>query len=392
MADVDVARHRTAVIVGAAESTDIGTVPGLSALGLATDAARRALDDCGLVAADVDGVAVAGLQPYLATHVAQLLGIEARWVDGTMIGGCSNLVQLRHAAHAIESGLCDVVLIAHGESGRSGIGAPVYRHGPDSWAGQFELPFGTAGPMTLLTLGAMRFLHDRGAGPEALARVVVMQRQWASRNPRALRRELTTVDEVLSAKPIALPFTQPMCCVSTDAGGAVVITSLDRARDLRRAPVYILGSGEATGTAMVTQMPDLTSSDAFRRSGAAAFASAGLRPDDIDHAMLYDAVASLPLMALEDLNFVGRGESIDVVREGHTAPGGRLPVNTTGGGLCYTHSGMYGIYALLESIRQVRGDAPAQVANVRTSLAHAIGGMFQGAATVIVGNEAPESR
>jgi acetyl-CoA acetyltransferase len=385
-------RHRAAVIVGAAESSEIGTVPGLSALGLATDAARRALDDCGLSPRDVDGVAAAGLQPYIATHIAQLLGIEARWVDGTMIGGCSNLVHLRHAVHAVESGMCDVVLIAHGESGRSGIGAPIYRHSPDSWAGQFELPFGTAGPMTLLTLGALRFLRDRGAGPEALARVVVAQREWASRNPRALRRELMTVDEVLAAKPIALPFTQPMCCVSTDAGGAVVVTSLDRARDLRRAPVYVLGSGEATGSAMVSQMPDLTSSDAFRRAGAAAFASAGLQPSDIDHAMFYDAVASLPLMALEDLSFVGRGESTDFVNDGHTAPGGRLPVNTSGGGLCYTHSGMYGIYALLESIRQVRGEAPAQIANVRTSITHTIGGMFQGAATVILGNEVPELR
>lgn len=369
-------------IVGAAESAEIGTVDR-SALGLATDAARRALADCGLRPADVDGVAMAGLAPYLPTLVAHSLGIEARWVDATMVGGCSNLVHLHHAAAAIRSGHCDVVLVVHGESGRSHLGAAGFRPGPDSWSGQFELPFGTAGPMTLLTLGALRFLHDRGLDRSALARVVVAQRGWAARNPRALRRDPITIDEVLDAPVVAYPFTRPMCCVTTDAGGAVVVTSAERARDLPRPPVWVLGTGEASGSALASQMPDLTSSDAFRRSGAAAFAAAGIRPADVDHAMLYDATAHLPLMALEDLGLVARGESGAFVADGHTAIGGSLPVNTSGGGLSYTHSGMYGIYALLESVRQLRGEAAAPVEGVRTSLTHAIGGMFQAAATTI---------
>ncbi|MGE0881864.1 MAG: thiolase [Acidimicrobiia bacterium] len=374
-------------IAGAAESTEIGSVPTLSGMGLALDAARRALTDCGLTPQDVDGVAAAGLTPYLATQVAHQLGIEARWVDGTMIGGCSNLVHLRHAAAAIAAGHCEVVLIAHGESGRSHIGGPVYRHGPDSWAGQFELPMGSAGPMTLLTLGTQRFLRDRGLDATALARVTSIQRDWATRNPRALRRDPITVDDVLAADVIAYPFTKPMCCVTTDAGGAIVMTSAERARDLARPPVYVWGTGEATGAALASQMPDLTSSEAFRRSGAAAFAEAKLSPAHIDHAMFYDAVAALPLMALEDLGFIARGESGAFVADGHTAAGGSLPTNTTGGGLSYTHSGMYGMYALLESVRQVRGEAAAQVDGVRTSICHTIGGMFQGAATVILGNE-----
>jgi acetyl-CoA acetyltransferase len=175
-----------------------------------------------------------------------------------------------------------------------------------------------------------------------------------------------------------------MCCVTTDAGGAVIVASAERARDLPRPSVHVLGTGEATGAAMASQMPDLTSSDAFRRAGAGAFSSAGLRPNDIDHAMLYDATAGLPLMALEDLGFVPRGESGAFVADGHTAIGGTLPVNTNGGGLNYTHSGMYGMYALLESVRQVRGEAAAQVDGVTTSLTHAIGGMFQAAATAIL--------
>jgi acetyl-CoA acetyltransferase len=378
----------TVAIVGAAETEEIGTVP-LSSLGLATSAARRALADCGLTPADVDGVAISGLNPYLPVLVAHSLGIEARWVDATMVGGCSNLVHLRHAAAAIGAGQCEVVLVTHGESGRSGIGGPTFRPGADSWQGQFELPYGTVGPMTLLTLGTLRFLRDRGLGREALAQVVVAQREWATRNPRALRRDPITVDEVLDAPLVAYPFTRPMCCVTTDAGGAFVVTSAERARDLRRPPVYVLGTGEATGAAMASQMPDLTSSDAFRRAGAAAFAAANLTPADVDHAMLYDATAGIPLIALEDLGLVERGESGVFVAGGHTAIGGRLPVNTNGGGLNYTHSGMYGMYALQESIRQLRGEAAAQVDGVRTSLTHAIGGMFQAAATAVLSTAVP---
>jgi acetyl-CoA acetyltransferase len=373
-------------IVGAAESAEIGTV-ALSALGLATEAARRALADCGLTPGDVDGVACSGLSPYLPTFVAHSLGIEARWVDATMVGGCSNLVHLRHAAAAIAAGDCEVVLITHGESGRSGLGGPLVLPGPSAWQGQFELPYGTVGPMTLLTLGALRFLRDRNLDARALAEVVVAQRSWAGRNPRALRRDPITLDEVLAEPVVAYPFTRPMCCVTTDAGGAIVVTSAERARDLPRPPVYVLGAGEAAGAAMASQMPDLTSSDAFRRAGAAAFADAGVSAADIQHAMLYDATAHLPLLALEDLGLVPRGESGAFVADGHTAIGGRLPVNTSGGGLNYTHSGMYGMYALQESIRQLRGEAPAQVDGVTTSLAHAIGGMFQAAATVILSTE-----
>jgi acetyl-CoA acetyltransferase len=199
-----------------------------------------------------------------------------------------------------------------------------------------------------------------------------------------LRRDPITVAEVLEAPLVAYPFTRPMCCVTTDAGGALVIASAERARDLARPPVYVLGAGEASGAAMASQMRDLTSSDAFKRAGAAAFADAGLTPSDIDHAMLYDATAILPLMALEDLGFVRRGDSGGFVADGNTALGGRLPVNTNGGGLNYTHSGMYGMYALQESVRQLRGEAAAQITGLTTSLTHAIGGMFQAAGTAIL--------
>jgi acetyl-CoA acetyltransferase len=378
----------TVAIAGAAETARLGTIPDQSMLALHADAALRALEDCGLGPRDVDGLACAGLQPYLPTQVAYALGIEPRWADATMLGGCSFLIHVRHAAAAIAAGHCSVALITHGESGRSRLGMGAFAGpGADSLQGQFELPFGTAGPTTLLTLGALRFMRETGLTREQLASVVAAQTRWAALNPRATRRTPLGVEEVLAAEVVAWPFTRPMVCLVSDGGGALVLTSAERARDLRRPPVWVLGTGEATGTPMASQLEDLTRSRAFRSAGSQAFAEAGIRPGEVEHLMLYDAVALLPLMMLEDLGFLGRGEAGPFVAAGHTAPGGRLPVNTNGGGLCYAHTGMYGMFLVQESVRQLRGEAAAQLPEVRTSLAHGIGGMFQAAASVILSNQ-----
>jgi acetyl-CoA acetyltransferase len=383
-------RAGSIAIAGAAETQKLGVIPDQSMLALHADAALRALADCGLAPRDVDGIACAGLQPYLPTQIAYTLGIEPRWADGTMLGGCSSLILVRHAAAAIAAGYCNTVLVTHGESGRSRLGMGAFAGpGPDSLQGQFELPFGTAGPPTLLTLNALRFLAETGNTREQVAAVVSAQSRWAARNPRAGRPKPVSVAEVLGAEPIAWPFTRLMLCLVSDGGGALVLTAAERARDLRRAPVYLLGGGEATEVPMASQLADPTSSRAFRRSAEQAFAEAGLARSDVDHLMLYDAVAHLPLMMLEDLGFAERGASGAFIAAGHTAPGGSLPVNTNGGGLCYAHTGMYGMFLLQESVRQLRGEAAAQVEGVRTSLAHGIGGMFQAAATLILSNERP---
>jgi acetyl-CoA acetyltransferase len=377
-------------IAGAAETQRLGAIPDQSMLALHAEAALRALADCGLAPRDVDGLACAGLQPYLPTQVAHYLGLAPRWADATMLGGCSFLIHVRHAAAAIAAGQCEIALITHGESGRSRLGMGAFAGpGPDSLQGQFELPFGTAGPTTLLTLGALRFMKETGLALEQLAGVVAAQSCWAALNPRAARRTPLSVDEVLAAEVVAWPFTRPMVCLVSDGGGALVLTSAERARDLPRAPVYLLGSGEATEVPMASQLPDVTRSRAFRSAGEQAFREAGIARRDIDHLMLYDAVAHLPLMMLEDLGFLARGESGGFVAAGRTAPGGSLPVNTNGGGLCYAHTGMYGMFLLQESVRQLRGEAAAQLPGVRTSLAHGIGGMFQAAATVILSNQRP---
>ncbi|MEJ2088379.1 MAG: thiolase [Gammaproteobacteria bacterium] len=375
-------------IVGAAETTDLGRIPNLSQLQLHADAAINTLNDAGLKPADIDGVATAGESP---TGVAHYLGIVPKWVDGTQVGGCSFMLHVRHAAAAINEGLCETVLITHGESGRSGVGRGGWRGGGGgaSLPGQFEAPYGGMGPTTSFTIPFLRYMKETGTTLEQLAMVAVVQREWAGMNPRATHRDPITVDDVLNDRMIAYPFTKTLCCLVTDGGGALILTSAARAKDFPTKPVYIIGTGESIETPMVSQMVDMTTSRAFRVSGKKAFDEAGISHADVDHLMVYDAFAHLPIYGLEDLGFCERGTAGAFIAERNTAPGGALPVNTNGGGLSYMHSGMYGMYALQESVRQLRGTAPAQVEGAEVSVCQGVGGMFAAAGTVILSNQQP---
>jgi acetyl-CoA acetyltransferase len=375
-------------VVGAAETTRMGKIPDMSVIGLHADAALNALADCGLTAKDIDGLATAGENP---TSLAHYLGIVPTWVDGTAVGGCSFMLHVRHAAAAINEGYCKTVLITHGESGRSRVGAGgrFGGGGGASLQGQFEAPFGPVGPPTLFTIPVLRYLKTYGLSREDLAWVAVIQREWAGFNPRASFRDPITVDDVMNSEMIAWPFTKLMCCLVTDGGGALILTSAERAEDFKTKPVYVLGTGESVETPMVSQMADFTSSRAFKVSAKKAFEESGVSHADVDHLMIYDAFAHLPLYGLEDLGFCQPGEAAAFIRERNTAPGGKLPLNTNGGGLSYMHSGMYGMYALQESVRQMRGVAPAQVPGAKISVSQGIGGMFGAAGTIIFGNEQP---
>jgi acetyl-CoA acetyltransferase len=382
--------HGNVAVVGAAETTGLGVLPELSMIQLHADAARNALADAGLTIADVDGFATAGPLPMEVSHY---LGITPGWVDGTMVGGCSFMLHVRHAAAAIAAGAATTVLVTHGESGRSRIGMSRYAgRAPDTVSGQFEVPYGALMPFATFTVPALRFLHERGMSRTDLAEVVVAQREWAMGNPRAFRRKPVTADQVLDeSPPVAYPFTRDMCCVVTDGGGALVLTSADRAADLPSAgrAVYLLGSGEAAGSPVVSQMTDVGSFGGFASSSAEAFRSAGLTHADIDHLMCYDAFAHVPLYMLEDLGFTGRGESGSFISSGATRPGGSLPMNTNGGGLSYTHTGMYSMFAMQEAIRQLRGEAAAQVPGVRTSFVQGVGMYFAASASLIFASERP---
>ena len=377
----------TVAIVGAAETTQLGKIPDTSQIELHADAALNAMADAGLTPKDIDGVATAGESPV---GIAHYLGIAPRYADGTSVGGCSFMLHVRHAVAAIEAGMADTVLVTHGESGRSGIGRG--GRGGGGGAGlpdQFEGPYGGMGPTTMFTIGVLRYMKQYGMTHEQLATVAVVQREWASMSPRASYRDPITVEDVMASRMIAYPFHLLECCLVTDGGGALILTKAERAKDFPQRPVYIMGTGESVETPMVSQMKDLTSSQAFRIAGADAFKSSGISHSDVDHLMVYDAFAHLPIWGLEDLGFCERGEAAGFIEDGNTRPGGKLPLNTNGGGLSYMHSGMYGMYALQESVRQMRGTAPAQVPGAEVSVCLGVGGMFAASGCIVMTNSEP---
>lgn len=395
--DISIVKRRdpVAAIVGAAESEVLGQLPHLSRLGLHADAARRAVADAGLKLSDVDGIfsTVAG-----PNELSEYLGLVPRYVDSTSVGGCSYMIMVRHAVAAIQAGYCSVALIVHGESGRSRIDTDV-EIAPASPPGQFEAPFGTAGAPTTFSLPVLRHFHQYGTTKLQMSHVPAATREWALLNPKAIMHSAgaITPEDVMNSRTVCFPYNLLDCCLVADGGGALVVVAAERARDFPHQPVYVLGTGEATAHRQVGMMRDFTVSDASVLSGRQAFAEAGLGPRDMQHLMLYDAFSFTPMMFLEDLGIVGRGESGAFVsqkvadKDGRrvyaTGPGGLLPMNTNGGGLSYCHTGRYGMFALLESVYQVRGEAgPRQVPGLNISIAHGPGRQFAAAGTVIMGN------
>jgi acetyl-CoA acetyltransferase len=372
-------------IVGVDESDQIGLVPDKSAIQLHAEAARNALRDAGLTFRDVDGLFTAGVS---SVEIGEYLGIEPTYTDCTSVGGSSFVIEVGHAATAIAAGLCNVALITHGESGRSRVGMPPRPSAPQRMAGQFEEPFGIPQPVGSYALACSRHMHQYGTTKEQLAEIAVATRKWAALNPKAYFRDPITVEDVLSSRLISWPFNLLDCCLVTDAGGAVVLTSAERARDCRATPILVLGFGEGHDHQMISQMPDLTHGPA-RISGPRAFAMAGVTHDDIDVAEIYDSFTYTVLLTLEDLGFCAKGEGGAFVSGQRTAPGGDFPLNTNGGGLSYTHPGMYGIFTILEGVRQLRHDyadqGQRQVADAKIALVHGTGGVLSATGTVILG-------
>jgi acetyl-CoA acetyltransferase len=371
------------IIAGAAETDAIGKLPDKSTLQLHVEAAVNAVADAGLTMRDIDGIATVSAPGPV--QVAHALGITPSYLDGTGVGGTSFLLHVRHAAAAIRAGYARTVLITHGESGRSRVGAAPFPRGGSSIPGQFEAPYGTMGPTTAFTIPVLRYMKECGLTHEQLAYVAVAQRKWAARNPRAMFRDLITVDDVFASRVVAWPFHLLECCLVTDGGGALVVTSADRAREFPKPPVHVLGTGEASEAPMISQLADFTESQAFRLAGRAAFAEAGITTADVRHLMIYDAFAHVPIYGLEALGFTAKGEAGAFIADGNTEPGGRLPLNTNGGGLSYTHTGMYGMFAIQEGVRQVRGEAPAQVPDADISVVLGNGGMFATAGVLVLG-------
>src|SRR6476646_6388436 len=238
------------IIAGAAETSRLGKLPDHSTLQLHIEGALNAVADAGLSLRDIDGIAtVTSPGPV---QVAHALGITPDWIDGTGVGGTSFLLHVRHAVAAIRAGYARTVLITHGESGRSRVGAGGYRMDLSSPPGQFEAPYGTLGPTTTFTIPMLRYMKEHGLTHEQLAYVAVAQRKWAAKNPRAMFTDEITVEDVFASRMVAYPFHLLECCLVTDGGGALIVTAADRAAEFPKPPVHILGTGEASETPMIS--------------------------------------------------------------------------------------------------------------------------------------------
>ena len=368
--------------------TPVGAYPGRSAYAFMAEAAASALADAGLTNDDVDGLIVIPslVQPSImaAATFIDYFGIRPqRFSSQPGLGGASGCAAIRQAASMIASGQASIVLIVAGDAALSGRPPRSVYAGGD----QFEAPYGPFAP-ALYALYAQRHMHDFGTTPEQLAEVSVACRSHASLNPDAQMRDPITIDDVLSSPMAAEPFRRLHCCLISDGGCAVVLTSAERARDLRRPPVLLLGSGECHTHEKVWRAPDFTSSGAVE-SGRRAFAEAGLTPADIDVAEIYDCFSITPIILLEDLGFCAKGEGGPFVEGGRIRLGGELPVNTHGGLLSHGQPGMAGgLFHAIEAIVQVRGDAgPRQVEGAEVALAQGNGGIFGTQSTVIVGRD-----
>ena len=372
---------KSVAIVGVAESDEIGRVADKSSLQHHAEAAYNALEDAGLSIKDVDGVLSAG---FSTLTIAEYLGIQPSYTDSTAVGGSSFIIHIAHAMAAINAGYCEVALVTHGEAGRSArnrAGGNASEPGP-----QYELPYGFVGAPINYALTCRRYMHEYGEERtrQAMAEVAVATRKWALKNPKAYMKDPMTFDDYHASRWISWPFHLFDCCLVTDAGGAYVVTTSERARDLKKKPIWVLGAAEGHDHGIVSQMEDYTSTWA-RNSGPRALQRAGVTHDDIDLAMIYDSFTYTVLVTLESLGFCGPGEAADFVANQRTAPGGDFAMNTSGGGLSYTHSGMYGMFLVLEAVRQLRGECgDRQLDNPKLSLINGTGGSLSSTGTVIL--------
>lgn len=381
---------RGKVAVAGVGQAGIGQAHGFSEMEILIQAAHRAVTDAGLSLQDIDGITTASVASTMwAMPVIEHLGIRPTFIDSTMIGGSSFVAHLLPAIHALESGQCNAVLVCYGSTQRTStlnratIGNMRKQMDPQP----YESPYNPLNPLSSYALVAARHMHQYGTTRENLAEVAVAARQWAQLNPEAVMRDPLSIEDVLNSKMISDPLTVRDCCLVTDGAGAVVLVRADRAKDLKQKPVYVLGNATACWNRQISSMQDLTVS-AAQQSGAAAFKMAGVKASDIDVVELYDAFTINTILFLEDLGFCKKGEGGAFVSGGRIAPGGELPVNTNGGGLSCAHPGMYGIFILIEAIRQLRGTCgERQIQDAKLAVVHGNGGTLSSQSTAILGTE-----
>lgn len=389
---------RTPVIVGIGLS-DFPKAPHLDGVQHHALAAQRAIADAGIAKSDLDGYVGAGGSGGGdmvdgAIAMAEYLGIDHRYLDGTHTGGSSFEFHVQHLASAIRNGLCDTALVTYGSNQLSRMGRALgtggFHRGPTRVAGAmgYEAPYGNS-LVGSYAMHARRHMHEYGTTSEQLAEIAVGVREYAGLNPNAMYRDPITVDDVLASKMIADPLHMLDCCAITDGGGAFVMTTAERARDLPNVPVYVLGAAGAMTHWNVCQQTDFTTC-AGEKIAPIVFGQAGVTHDDVDLLMFYDSFTITCLILLESLGFVGRGEGGPFVAEGHLKRGGKWPLNTDGGGLSSCHPGMRGIFLIVEAVRQLRGQGgEAQVPDCEVAIAAGSGGWLSAIGAVLLGKEAP---
>jgi len=366
--------------------------PDTSTAELHADVVAGALADAGLDHDDVDGLCITWPRGMSSTSMADYLGFDdLSYVDTTNTGGASYVTHVGHAAAAIATGRADVVVtsLAGRPRSRDQSTGTRTRRGSAAPNSAFEAPFGPS-LVGLYALAARRHMHEYGTTSEQLAEVRAAASHHAQFNEHALYRDPVTVEEVVESRMVADPLHLLDCCVITDGGGAAVVVSPEVADDLDRECPAVLGHGEASSHHEGGDI-DLTTSGA-RWSGPRAFEEAGVDPDDVDYASVYDSFTITVLETLEDLGFCEKGEGGEFVEDGALkAPDGELPFNTDGGGLSSNHpANQGGMTKVIEAVRQLRGEAndEVQVPDCGLAVAHGSGGSLgsrMNASTLVLG-------
>jgi acetyl-CoA acetyltransferase len=393
---------RAAAIVGAAEANEIGyPETPKTAMQLHIEAIKNVSEQTGIPISQIDGVFSAGFSSAIAEH----LGLHPSYIDTTSVGGCSFEMHVHHALAAIHAGIINVALVTHGENGWSqratgGRGTGRAR-GMDPWdpGSLFSNPYGVSGAPSNYSHAMTRHNHRYGSTPEDFAHIAVVTRQWAMLNPRAIMfsKETNpgggpiTVEDVNNARLVSWPLTLLHCCLVTDHGGAVLIAKPEIAKSLKTKPVWIAGAGENMSHSNMLEMEDFTATSAAA-SGAAAYRMAGMGPEDMEMAMLYDSFTVTAGITAEMLGLAPRGEGFTLWKDGHAAPGGKFPINTNGGGLSFNHSGMYGMQLLIEAYRQLSGTAedggfsglPGKQTKARSCVVNGTGGSLSTTGTLVL--------
>jgi len=375
---------RRAVIAGIGH-TDFGKLAGRTAWHLEAESAAAALADAGLRPSDVDGLLtdpgptqgiLDGITPHFLRLGAQL-GVDPDYAGSELLGGAGSVAIVQRAALAVEAGLCDVCLCVYGDSPLSSAGSFEYGRGD-------EAAFGFFGAVGLHALAARRHMHRFGTRFEQLGEVAVAARAHAARTPHAQVRRPISLDDYLASDPLVEPLRKLDCCLVSDGAAAVIITTEERARDLRPPAIPILGHAQAHSLSTYAS-PDHFDTLPAARCGPKAFAVAGLTADDIDVVLLYDCFTIVVLLQLEDYGFCKKGESGAFVEGGRIGPGGSLPVNPSGGLLAEGYGG--GMLHVIEAVRQLRGAAgERQLSNARTALVSGHGLGMNTHATLVLGS------